>query len=219
MPRPSSRRNRSGAEARGPHGPEYNLIQRPDLSLALVKLFGLRQPHILPTLSENVTPVVILGDLSNSPHADPLRQAVAAAPIQNTLAGNKASIKIANLATSQVDLLFTIVSATMDNPGQIEVARSLDVTSIAGSVWDTVLMDGNIGLYKNGQSQVTSGTSVAGVGTNGYVRRWFTDGSFAETKFDRPLTIVPGTALVIQTSNVGPCNLSAYAGWIEVPRT
>ena len=46
--------------------PEFNLIQRPDLTLRLQQMLGLRQAHITPSLAETVQAVVIMGDVRDT---------------------------------------------------------------------------------------------------------------------------------------------------------
>lgn len=45
---------------------EFNIIQRPDLILRLQSMLGLRQAHVVPSLSETVQPVVIFGDVRDT---------------------------------------------------------------------------------------------------------------------------------------------------------
>ena len=52
---------------------EYNLIQHPELIRRLTTLLGLRQPHITPTLDENVGAVIVLADLQREPEFLPRR--------------------------------------------------------------------------------------------------------------------------------------------------
>lgn len=57
-----TRRGMGGVRA--PHGPEHNLIQRPDLIARLAQRFGMRQAHITPTMEDSVQPVAIVEDLT-----------------------------------------------------------------------------------------------------------------------------------------------------------
>jgi hypothetical protein len=61
----------AGQRPRGPGhssgGPEFNLIQAPEVLLRLARYLGLRQAHTAPTLNEGVQPVVIIGDVSKAP--------------------------------------------------------------------------------------------------------------------------------------------------------
>jgi hypothetical protein len=57
--------NRGGmGGVRAPHPPEHNLIQRPDILRDIANFLGLRQPHITPSLAENIQAVLVLDDLS-----------------------------------------------------------------------------------------------------------------------------------------------------------
>ena len=47
--------------------PELNIIQAPEIVNRLTRALGVRQAHVLPTMSETVHPVVILHDATQEP--------------------------------------------------------------------------------------------------------------------------------------------------------
>lgn len=47
--------------------PEHNIIQAPEIIGRLTRALGIRQAHVLPTMSETVTPVVLIADVSQQP--------------------------------------------------------------------------------------------------------------------------------------------------------
>jgi hypothetical protein len=81
--------------------PEHNVIQRPELLRRLQRFLGLRQAHIAPALSEGVQPVVILGNVSDSPGDE--RGGVASAEgVSTSDASNLACATFNNPVTSGI---------------------------------------------------------------------------------------------------------------------
>src|SRR6266481_5842162 len=48
-------------------GPEYKIIQAPEIIRRLTRVLGLKQMHVSPALNEGVQPVVLLADVSKQP--------------------------------------------------------------------------------------------------------------------------------------------------------
>ncbi len=137
---------RSPARVRGPHGPEHNLIQRPDLGRSLQRMLGIRQPHIAPTLQEGVQPVVIVGDTRDvaSTQLDGLWASgtlwlTGSPPGSNVILNHV----LWNPATSGVDLYIRVVRVETSSGGTVgfQMGRYASTTPGGAAVGSQVLLE------------------------------------------------------------------------------
>lgn len=49
---------------RGGGVPEHNLVQNPEVLGKMAKFLGMRQAHVAPAVTEGITPVLVVGDIS-----------------------------------------------------------------------------------------------------------------------------------------------------------
>lgn len=204
--------------ARG--APEHNKVQAPELLRRLTRLLGLRQMHVAPSLTEGVTPVVVLGDVSERPSEHLAERIYGFSVFAITDATNtRAGIYLVNPPGTPVDVelhrLAFYATTTAGAPAPVEVGiGSLTPTTSAGSapvvpLDQSKLPDLTISVPSFARVQTVVGTTFQG---NAQFGRRQTLGDAHEVNFKRAV-FPPNTGLTVATFN--PAGAMVFAVMFE----
>lgn len=204
--------------------PEFNLIQRPDLLTRVAQFFGLKQAHIVPTLSENVQLVAILADMRDEKPSQQDRPPVEVTNQAIFGAAGAAAVnvfKVRNPAASPVRIQML----------SMRVASSVDWSSCVqreSAAFNTVLVNGvanaeSWGILPNNQP-LTYGVFEYKTPTAGVIATPFTWANFASADAATPMDwdlsnihLLPGFEFLLSQQIFNGTLHVQQIRWREVP--